>query len=273
VAGQDEPFFSPLSPSSLASLALPAFSYSGNLWVWTPQVRVERRFAVSEGSSLALQAGILDPLTGEPPYSQFYRYPQAGERGRQPAYASRVAWSRKAWGQPLALGVGGYYARQNWGIGRNVDSWAATADWSVPLGPRFSWTGEFYRGRALGGLGGGTGRSVLYSGDLADPASLILGLNTVGGWSQLKFMATQKLEFNTAFGEDLPFARDLDRYPNSSSYYDPSIGRNQSGFFNMIYRPRSNFLFSAEYRRLWTARAYEPTATADQVNLSVGVLF
>lgn len=273
VVGQDEPFFSPLSPSSLASLALPALSYSGNLWVWTPQARVESRIAISEESKLELQVGILDPLTGEPPYSQFYRYPQAGERGRQPAYASRVAWSRKAWGESLTLGVGGYYARQNWGYDRNVDSWAVTADWSVPLGPRFAWTGEFYRGRALGGLGGGTGRSTLYSGALTDPAVMVAGLNSFGGWSQLKFMATQKLELNTAFGEELPFERDLERFPNSMSYYDPTIERNQSGFFNMIYHARSNLLFSAEYRKLWTARTYEDKSTADQVNLSVGVLF
>ena len=222
---------------------------------------------------MTLQVGILDPLTGEPPYSEFYRNPQAGERGRLPAYATRMAWSRKAWGESLTLGVGGYYARQNWGYDRNVDSWDVTADWSVPLGSRFALTGEFYRGRALGGLGGATGRSALYSGDLTDPATMVAGLNSLGGWSQLKFMATQKLEFNTAFGEDLPFSRDLERFPNSSSYYDPTIERNQSGFFNTIYHARSNLLFSAEYRRLWTARTYADKSTADQVNLSVGVLF
>ena len=42
VAGQDVAFFSPLSPSSVASIGVPALSYSGNLWSWTPQVRVER---------------------------------------------------------------------------------------------------------------------------------------------------------------------------------------------------------------------------------------
>ena len=47
IAGQDTPFFSPLSPSSLATIAQPAFAYSGNLWAWTPQLRVERRFATA----------------------------------------------------------------------------------------------------------------------------------------------------------------------------------------------------------------------------------
>jgi hypothetical protein len=36
-AGQDVPFFSPLSPSSFASLAVPGLAYSGNLWTWTPR--------------------------------------------------------------------------------------------------------------------------------------------------------------------------------------------------------------------------------------------
>src|ERR1700722_15796490 len=52
VAGQDRLFFAPLAPTSLASLAVPALSYSGNLWAWTPQVRVEHKIALSESSHL-----------------------------------------------------------------------------------------------------------------------------------------------------------------------------------------------------------------------------
>jgi flagellar biosynthesis chaperone FliJ len=273
VAGQDIPFFSPHSPTSLASLALPALSYAGNLWTWTPQVRIERRLVISERSGFLVQAGILDPLTGEPPYAEYYRYPQAGERSRQPAYATRLAWNYSGWGGPITFGVGGYYARQNWGFERIVDAWAGTADWSVPFSRWFSLTGEFYRGRALGGLGGGGGRSVLFDGPLTSPSTQVQGLNVAGGWSQLKFRPTEKLEFNGAFGEDVPAPRDLNYFPSSSSYFDATLGRNQSGFLNIIYRARSNLLFSAEYRRLWTYRTYETRDTADHINLSVGVLF
>ena len=45
-----------------------------------------------------------------------------------------------------------------------MDGWAATSDWDVPLGRWFSWSGEVYRGRAIGGLGGGPNASVLFSG-------------------------------------------------------------------------------------------------------------
>ena len=67
VAGQDNSFFSPLSPTSFASLAIPAFSYAGNLWGWIPQVRIEHRFDLSEGQSIMLQGGIMDNVTGELP--------------------------------------------------------------------------------------------------------------------------------------------------------------------------------------------------------------
>jgi hypothetical protein len=273
VAGQDAPFFSPLSPSSLASLAYPAFSYSGNLWTWTPQVRLERRLSLSDESSILVQGGILDPLTGEPPGDQFYRLPQAGERSRQPAYATRVAWTHAAFNRPLTVGAGAYYARQDWGFARAVDAWAATADWDLPLGRWFSLTGECYRGRAIGGLGAAGGRSVLFSGPLVEPGTSVLGLNGAGGWSQLKFKPLEKLEFNGAFGEDYPFGSELARFSHSQSYIDPSLGRNASAFVNGIYHLRSNLLFSVEYRRLWTSESYPAKSTADHVNLGVGVLF
>jgi hypothetical protein len=274
VGGQDTPFFSPLSPTSLASLAYPALAYAGNLWTWTPQIRVEHRVATGEESSIIWQAGILDALTGEPPYDPFYRLVHAGEAGGQPAYASRLAWTHGAGSQSLTVGAGGYYARKNWVNGHTVDAWAATADWDLPLGRRFSLTGEFYRGRALGGLGGGSGRSVIIGSTMIpDPTAPVQGLNATGGWTQLKFRPFEKLEFNGAFGEDFSSPSDLTRFPQSASYFDPSIVRNSSFFVNTIYRPRSNLLLSLEYRRLRAAETTPATYTANQVNLSAGVLF
>ena len=46
IAGQDSLFIAPLSPTSIATVAIPAFGYSGDLWSWTPQVRIEQHFDV-----------------------------------------------------------------------------------------------------------------------------------------------------------------------------------------------------------------------------------
>jgi len=273
VAGQYAPFFSPLSPTSLAAVAYPPFSYSGNLWTWTPQVEIEHRFSLSEASSLSLQGGILDPLTGEPPYNPFYRSASAGEKSGQPAYAARIAWTHGGSNRPLTVGVGGYYERQNWGFGRIVDGWAATADWSLPLGPWASLTGEFYRGRAIGGLGASSGVSVVFNGDPTNPQTSVLGLNATGGWAQLKLAPTERLEFNGAFGEDFPKYENLRQFPQAISYFSAGIGRNESAFLNSIYRVRSNLLLSLEYRRVWSSATLPSLATANHVNLGAAFLF
>lgn len=273
VAGQDGLFFSPLSPTSFASLAAPALSYAGNLWSWVPQLRVEHRVSLGEDSQLVLQGGILDPLSGEPPVSGSYRQPQAGELSRQPAYASRVAWGRNLFGQPLRVGFGGYYSRQNYRYQRNVDAWAAMTDLDLPLSHHFSLSAKLYRGRALGGLGGGIGRSVFFSGDPSLPTTLVRALNSVGGWAQLKYRATSTLEFNGAFGQDNPYAADVRAFLYSQAYGDPTLVRNRGSFVNVIYRPRSDLLFSAEYHRANTFTINNANHSADHINLSMGVLF
>jgi cell division protein FtsB len=273
VVGQDAPFFSPLSPTSIASLGYPAFSYAGNLWTWIPQIRVERRVNLANSNSITLQGGFLDPLSGEPPIAEFYRYPQGGERSRQPAYGTRLAWTHGIAEHALTLGMGGYYSRQNYGMGRTADAWASTADWSIPLGSRLGLSGEFYRGRALGGLGGGTNRSVLFSGPITNPYSSLVRLNTIGGWTQLKFKATEAVEFNAAYGEDNPFSSDLRRFASPYGYSYTPISRNQSELVNVIYRPRTDLIFSLEYRHINTLETNGERYTAGHLNLGVGVLF
>ncbi len=273
VVGQDNAFVSPLSPTSFASIAVPTFGYAGNLWGWIPQIRVEHRFDFSPRQSITLQGGILDNQTGEPPFVLSDRAPQAGERSGQPAYGARAAWTRNLFGQAMSLGAAGYYSRQDWGFSRHVDGWAGMADWEIPVAPRISLSGEFYRGLAMGGLGGGIGRSVLFSGSPSDPNAQIRALDSVGGWSQLKVKASSKLEFNGAFGLDNPFAEDLRAFPAIQSYFDPFLQQNRSAFVNFVYRPRSDLLLSAEYRHLRSFEIDRGSQAAQQVNLMMGILF
>ena len=272
VAGQDALFISPLTPTSLASLAVPALSYSGNLWTWTPQIRVEHRIHLSSDSSLLLEAGILDSLTGDIPTQQ-YRSPTVGEQSGQPAYASRIAWTGKVFGKDLTLGSGGYYGRQNWGFGRNVDGWAATFDATLPLGSLFDLSAEAYRGRAVGGLSGGIGQSIILSGPIANADTIIHGLDSVGGWLQFKIKPKTNFELNLAYGLDNPFASELRAFPASGAFYGSLLSRNLSPFANFIYRVRSDVLVSVEYRRLQTYTLDSNANSANQITLSVGYLF
>jgi hypothetical protein len=269
VAGQDIPFFSPLSATSLASTAYPALSSAGNLWAWTPQVRVEHRIALSDLTKVILQGGVLDPLTGELP-AEYNRVPTAGEASRIPAYAMRLGLEHAAYDRMAAVGVGAYYSRQNWGFDRRVDSWAATMDWDLPLGHGFWLSGEAYRGRAIGGLGGGVSGSVILTGLPSLQTSSALPIESVGGWSQLKFKPRESIQFNAALGGDYPFHSSV---KGLSIEQQTPVSRNTSGFFNAIYQPRSNLLFSVEYRRLWTSGFDGSKRVADHVSLSSGIVF
>jgi len=273
VAGQDFLFFTPLSPTSFASLAIPALSYSGELWSWTPQVRVEHRFVFSDDSKLLVQGGILDSFSGDIPQSSYQRTPSWGEGSGQPAYAARVAWSHRTFGQFVTLGVGGYYGRQNWGLGRNIDSWAGMADITLPLGRMFELSGQFYRGQALGGLGGGIGQNVLWNGPLTDPSTEVYGVNSVGGWAQLKYRMNPKIEWNGALGLDNPFASDLRPFNGNPSYLGSLFSKNLTPMANIIYRPRSDLVISFEYRYMKTYVLDSNAPTANHINLSLGYIF
>jgi hypothetical protein len=273
VAGQDALFISPLSPTSFASLANPAFAFAGNLWGWTPQLRLEHRFALSDDQTVTVQAGILDNLDWEFPYNSFYRTAEAGEMSGQPAYAVHTAWSRPVHEHLLSFGTAGYYGRQNWNWDRYVDAWAAMADWQIPILPRLALSGEFYRGRGIGGLGGATGQSIVYGANPTYAFSPIRGLNTAGGWSQLKFQLTPKLELNGVVAEDDTFTTDIRGFATDQNNYGLILGRNRGALTNLVLRPRSDLLLSAELRRLRTFPVYSSSSVTNQVNLAVGILF
>jgi hypothetical protein len=271
IVGQDSLFISPNSPTSFASLLVPSLGYSGNLWAWTPQLRIEHKFNLNDDQNISIQGGILDNVTGEPSYGS-HRLPQAGEASGQPAYAARTAWARNVNGRPFTLGASGYYSPQNWGPGWSINGWAAIGDWRIPIYSRLEFSGEFYRGKAVGGLGGGIGQSVLFNGNPAGPGPGFRPLNSEGGWSQLKFTATSRLEFNGAFGADNPFASDIHAISAPVGVYPSVLKANRSEMLNFIYRPRSDLLLSGEYRHLRTTQIGN-YYSADQVNLMMGVLF
>jgi hypothetical protein len=273
IAGQDSLFISPLSPTSFASLAIPTFAYAGNLWGWTPQLRVEHRFDLSDQQTLTLQGGILDNLDWELPSNSYIRTATAGETSGQPAYAMRTAWSRPVFDHPLSFAVAGYYGRQDWSWSHDIDAWAGMTDWQIPIVRCLTLSGEFYRGRAVGGLGGAIGQTILYGGNPAYATTSIRGLDSAGGWSQLKFQLTRKLELNGVYAEDNAFAGDIRGFATDANNFGPILGRNRGELGNLVYRPRSDLLLSAEFRRLHTFPVYDSASVTNQVNLAVGILF
>ena len=280
--GVAAPLISPLSPTSYATVAEPGMAWAGNLWTWAPQLRIAHQFVSSSEQRFQLEFGLWDPPAGGYNTTGVFRTPSPGEHTSQPAYEGRVSFGSTAGEHALQIGVGGYYSRQKYSnvtvgeysySGTN-DSWAFTTDLRIPLSHRFEVSGEGYRGRSLGGLGGGAYKDVLYGMDPISGALVIRGVNDIGGWTQFKTHFGQLLEANATVGLDNGFAGD---FHSLVLPYDATAtqlrARNQMVVGNVIYRPKTYLIFSPEYRRIWTWPIYGERSTADIFTLSVGYQF
>jgi hypothetical protein len=269
----DRPIVSPNSPSSLTAIAQPALSWSGNLWNWMPQVGAEHTLRWNDSSRISLQGAIAD--VPDPPSPQQTGIPapvgSLGELSRWPGTEARVGYARGSDLTGLRVGVGGYFSPHTYNNVFSFNAWAATVDYRIPLFAHLESSGSFYRGLALGGLGGGAYKDYLYTE--VNENYFYRPLDDVGGWTQLKARATERLEFNVAYGLDNAFAHEIRPYTlNASSAYQ-SLARNSTWFANVIYSPTAYTLFSFEYRRIDSSYAIGPHSVADVYGVAGGYRF
>jgi hypothetical protein len=274
VGGVDTPFFSPNSPTSYATVGEPAFAAAGNLWAWTPSLRVEHRFN-SQTATWKLEAGLFDP-TGYAGYAPQNRFPSAGESARQPAYSVRFSGTHGESDHALSLGVAGIYSPLRFYGGQHTHGAGGMVDWRIPMTRYFQVTGEFFAGKGLEGFGG-TPYSQVSAQESQHYAyvtsPLLAGIGETGGWSEVTLKASAKNEFNVAAGYG-GFAASAMRRAISRDYYFASLlSRNESVLVNYVVRPRSDLLFSAEYRHLRTTAVSGNTYDANLVGVAAGFLF
>jgi len=225
--GQDQMMLAPRNPTSLAAFAFPELYRSGNLYLYAPQVRVERKVEVGGRSELVAMAGVLAPIGQYGNYSTSEYSP--GERAVSPAVQSRVAWRSRpeapAEATAWEFGLSGHYGRERFLTDR-MESWAVASDFDVRRG-RLGLGGEMFVGRNLASLGGGVGQSG----------------KAFGGFVEGRVKATSRLGFNTGFGTDRMF--------DVRSLLQP-LGRNSGLFANTIFQFTPELAGSVEYRWIST---------------------
>jgi len=232
---QDKPILAPREPDSLAQVGVSPLTGTGNLWLWSPQARLEQRFHFGETAGLRAQIGVYQTAEVPVPY-----LPEPGETvaATRPALQGRfVFWKQAGLDSRLEIAPGFHISDSHVG-GVIVPSRIASVDWRVPMGRRFTLTGQAYHGENMGVIGGLRQPSI--SDELLQIPRAVRGS---GGWAQLKFQPANRLTFNFFGGQEDDFTRDLNA---------GGIGKNQNYGANMIYRLMSNVLASFEWSYLRT---------------------
>jgi hypothetical protein len=264
----DRPLFSPWQPTSWVTVAQPALAWSGNLWTWSPQFSFRQNDFPLRHSNIEL--GLIFPAA---PYAWIAGQAgaaNASEKSRQPGYQARVGSTLSWRDHPLNFGASGYYSRQAYNYDHHVDAWAGAGDWSLDLSHAFQWSGGIYRGRGIGGLGGGAFK------DYVSTASTdsLRGMDAAGGWTQARFTISSSLELNVSTGLDNAFAHELRGSDQAAALnYYATLARNETVIANMIYRPRSYLLFSTEFRQI-DSRPVTGNSSQDRVlGIATGYIF
>ncbi|CAN5726810.1 hypothetical protein BH10ACI4_BH10ACI4_19480 [soil metagenome] len=285
-ARYDEPLISPLSPASLAAVAQPALAWSGNLWTWAPELRFEHKTMLGQNRTLNFELGLRDPYMAGIQTYQEERTPSPAELGRLPAMETRLSYGSavdpgarlSSYADPVTsgwrIGGGGYYAKQSYGSGILVHTWAITTDWQVPILRWLRLSGELYRGTGLGGLGGGAYRDVVQGTDRVTGVSRTFGLDSGGGWVQLQAVATPRMQWNAALGQDAGSGSqlrllNLPTPSNALGFY----ARNRAVSGNLMYRPWNSVVLSPEFRRIWSWPISGSANVANVFTFSAGYQF
>ena len=212
VAGQDDMIISPLDPISLSHVGVPLGATAGDLWARLPQLRLDVTHSFGDTSTL-FQIGILRPVFGDPRLGDIPQpgtsldtaFSGFGERASQPFYQARLAASHPFRGSTATIGIGGHYGREAVGANHNIDSWAFTFDFHIPLQSRLVLRGEGFVGSNLAPFQGGILQGVA-AAPATPPFATIHPIGAGGGWGELTFRATEdnKNIFYIGAGTDDP---------------------------------------------------------------------
>ena len=274
----DRPIFSPDAPTSLTAVAEPALAWSGNLWTWNPQVGITRDIGFASSGTLGLQGALIDvadaPLSVTSATAAMSAIaPTGAEQSRWPGEEAHIALLGSKLEEGSHIGIGGYFAPHLSPLGARYDAWAGTLDTKVLLPGHLVFTGTFYRGAALGGLGGGGYKDFGYRAATDSSDYYFRPLDDVGGWAQLKEKFNERVEFNTAFGVDNVFSGELRHYavPGGTMYQNLVRSRTFTG--NVIYSPSASLLFSLEYRHLESTPIIGVSAESNIIGVAAGYKF
>ncbi len=256
MVGQDKPLIAPRDPFSLAQVGVSPFAGAGNLWLWAPQARIEQRFKLGDNTGLRAQLGLYEMggtygnIAG---YSSGYEPQSAG-----PALEGRFEFWHK-FGEHTRIELApGFHTAQTTENGVSVPSRLFSFDWFANPWERIEFSGAFYDGENITGLG------AIGPGYFVFGPELVRPVPSIGGWAQLAWLATPKLTFHLIAGQHNNQAPDV---------AEGLIYKNQGYAANLVYRLAPNVLLSLEEMQLRTSYLGIGTRLNNHYDLGVAYLF
>jgi hypothetical protein len=253
--GQQKPLIAPYQPNSLAEVGIPPLAGAGNLWVWEPQVRYEEKMHFGQNSGVTTQVAVLQ--TGE--RYQIVPAPSAGllEQAR-PGLEGRVAlWHKFDDVRRFEIAPGFHASTSHFG-GQSVDSRIGSIDWLFVPASKIEFTGTFYTGKNVAGLGS------LGNGFTLRPDGTLRAVDTSAGWSQISAQLTKRLTLNLFGGLE----SDNAAYANANA-----IVRNLTYASNLMYHLGPNVVVSLEALQMRTRNLAGMRELYNHYDLAFGYLF
>jgi hypothetical protein len=234
MVGQDRPLLALRAPTSLAQVGYPALSYAGNLYAWQPQTRFEQRFGFGESTGVRLQGSVFQ--TNEPTASAGDEY-LASLSGSRPALQGRFEVWRKL-GANGRVEIAPGFSRSDTHVAEaSAPSRIFSIDWLVRPMAKVELTGAYFQGRNAAGIGG------LRQGYMINAWDKVIAVRAAGGWAQLGYTLTPRLNFNFYGGQESNKEADL---------LKGGITRNFVFAGNVIYRIGPNILVGFEASQIRT---------------------
>jgi hypothetical protein len=267
IVGQDWMVFAPGNPVSLSAAGIPLLAATGNVWSRLPQIRGEWK-----SPAFLLQGAVLAPATGDFSSAFFYQ-PGSGALSQQPFVQGRAAFTAASVAgvkKPATLAVSGHYGRSRVlaPTDRTVDSRGLAADWSLPLGPRITLSGEAFAGRNLAGFQAGIFQGINPEAAIAGGTGLVLdgprSIRTRGGWAQVVVPLTASLSANAAYGIDDPRDEDFVTLVKREARL-----RNTAVTAGFQHKVITYLTWGLEYRHIETSLLVAGRKNDNHVNLAV----
>lgn len=222
MVGQDHNLLAPRDPTSLAAQSFPLLFRSGNLYLRSPQVRMEQKFG-----GITLKGGVSAPIAADANNSYvFAPVAGAGERSRRPALEGRADYTAGTIDTASEFTVG-VAARQGWR--KPAASLDATTSFAVDVNARIGrvgFAGEFFT----------TDDAAEFGSAVAQPRA------AQGGWLEGRLRITSRLSANAGIGMD-----EVDDPVPATARRE-----NRSAFGNVIFDLTPEVAVSMEYRWLET---------------------